>query len=199
MGQISTAASGILTGYSTQYGSIVSVAGGILCLAQLFTPEGLAGLTSGILSGLNAAAGEVIAGLLDFVSTTIANTVAAITGIISTQLAIIGSFIQDIAQTIALIIATVRSLDDIAKATLDYLKSAANCNFNAAELGRCIAASVVADITRKAAPTIIEGTLAFENRAIDATTNLLGTDTAINNFVYRSQMFANKAAIQQQF
>jgi hypothetical protein len=195
MGQISMTAAGILTGYSNQFGALTSVAGGILCLSQLFTADGLAGIWAGI----QAAAGEVIAGLLDFVGTVVSDTIMAVTGMVSTRLLIIQDFINDIAQTVALIRAALSSLDDLAKATLDFLMGAANCNFAAAELGKCLAAGVIADLTRKTTSSLVEGSLEYQATVLNATAKLVGPDSGINKFINKSQMFANKAMIQQQF
>lgn len=196
---ISTTAAGIITGYSNKFGALTSVAGGILCLSQLFSPENLADFATGIIDGLQAAAGQIVAGLLDFVGSVVSNTIMGVTGIISTQLYIIQEFINDIAQTVAMIRGLIESLDDIAKDTLAFLKDSANCDFAAAELGKCLVAGIVEDITRKSASTLVDGSLQYQAKVLDATSNLVGANSPINQFIYKSQMFANKALIQQRF
>lgn len=199
MGAISTTAAGVITGYSSQLGSLTSVAKGIMCIPQLLSPSGLAGLTSGILGTLNAVAGEVIAGLLEFVGTVVASTIAHITGVISSQLAAIQMFVADIAQTIALIIGVLTSLDDIAKDTWKFLTDGQNCQFAAAELGKCIVAGLIEEMKPKIAMALQEGSISYSEKINDLTANLLGPEATIAKFTEKSQMFANKAAIQQVF
>lgn len=197
MGPITMATGGMITGYSNQLGAITSVAKGILCLPQLLSPENLKNLTAGILGELSRSAGEIVGGLLMMISSTITNTINAITGAISAELAVINSFLQDIANSIAMIIGVISSLDDIVKGTIAFLLDGQNCQFAAAELARCLVGEIIGDITRKQAMEMNKSLDKYNEKVFNITQKIAGPDTTINRFIGKSQMFANKAIIQQ--
>jgi phage-related protein len=197
MGLIAVTAGGLITGYSNQFGALTSVAKGILCIPQLLSPSGLKNLTAGIMGALSAVAGEVIAGLLGFVGTVVSRTIENITGIISSQIAAINAFIEDISATITLIKSIIGSLDDIAKNTMKFLLDGQNCQFAAAELGKCIVGGILEEITNKAARDLSIGSLDYHKKVQDITTKLIEPERIIGKFNKKAQMFANKAAIQQ--
>lgn len=199
MGALATATGGILTGVNTGFDSITTVAKGIMCLPQLLSPNGLKYLTAGIVSTLANTAGQFISGMLNFVSTTISRTIDNITGVIGSQLNAISNFIRDINESITLIKTYLRSLDERAKATLDFLLDSENCAFAAAELGKCIINDIINEIPKKTAKSLSDGTLNYNNKVLDVTTQLLAPEKSITKFMNRAQLFANKAQTQQLF
>lgn len=199
MGLLSTATGGILTGINTRIDSITSVAKGVLCLPQIFSPDGLRYLTSNIGNMLSNYAASVISGLTNFVASTITNTIRNVTGVIGSQLNRINNFLKDINESISLIKTYLKSLDERAKNIMQFLLDKENCNFAAAELAKCLISDVLEDVPRAVTRSLSNGTSDFNNTVLNVTSRLLEPERTITRYLNQAQTFANRARIQQLF
>lgn len=199
MGLLSTATGGILTGINTRIDSITSVAKGVLCLPQIFSPSGLQYLTSNIGNMLSNYAASVISGLTNFVASTITNTIRNVTGVIGSQLNRINNFLKDINESISLIKTYLKSLDERAKNIMQFLLDKENCNFAAAELAKCLISDVLEDVPRAVTRSLSNGTSDFNNTVLNVTSRLLEPERTITRYLNQAQTLANRARIQQMF
>jgi len=199
MGLFSTAVGGILTGVNTKIDSITTVAKGILCLPQILSPQGLQYLTSNVLNVLTTYAASVITGLTNFVATTITRTVQNVTGVVAGQINKINNFLKDINESITLIKTYLNNLDDRAKQIRDFLLDKQNCNFAAAELAKCIISDILDEVPKSVTKKLSDGTSDFNNKVLDVTSQLLKPEKTITKYLNQTQIFANKARIQQMF
>ncbi len=199
MGLFSTAVGGILTGVNTKIDSITTVAKGILCLPQILSPQGLQYLTSNVLNMLGAYAGSVIAGLTNFVATTITRTIQNVTGVIGSQINQINNFLKEINESISLIKTYLRGLGDRSKLTKDFLLDKQNCNFAAAELAKCLISDILDEVPKAVTKKLSDGTSDFNNKVLDVTSQLLTPEKTITRYVNQTQLLANRARIQQMF
>jgi hypothetical protein len=190
MGLISTTTSGILTGVSNKVGALTSVAKGVLCLAQVFTPQGLSNLTSGVLTTLTTYATSVVTGLTTMITSMAVQTVNNITGLIV-------GIVTDITDSVTMIKDYLQNLDDAAKDIKKYLLDQQNCNFTAAEIASCLLGDVVDDITNSVAKKISEGTTKLDDAVSDISSKILTPEKTISKYLDQAQSFANKAKIQQ--
>lgn len=199
MGLFSTAVGGILTGVNTKIDSITTVAKGILCLPQIFSPQGLQYLTSNVLNLLSTYAGSIIFGLTNFVATTISRTIYNVAGTVAGQINKINNFLREINESITLIKTYLRNLDDRAKQIKDFLLDKQNCNFAAAELAKCIISDILDEVPKAVTKSLSDGTSDFNNKVVDVTSKLLEPEKAITRYVNQTQLLANRARIQQMF
>jgi len=196
---VTNATSGILSGFNRKFDMVTGVAKGILCLPQLFSPKNLKNLTANVGKALVQYANGVVAGLTNFVTSTIVRHIQNITGVISSQLRLINDFIKDINESITLIKQTAKSLVTKVKNTLDFLKDTENCSFAAAELGKCIISDILDDVPRATAKQLVNGSLDLNKKVSDITNGLTHPSKSITKYLNQSQMLANKASIQQLF
>lgn len=199
MGAISTATGGILTGVSTKVGAITSVAKGVMCLPQIFSPQGLQYLAANVVNLLSTYAASVITGLTNFVADTITRNIQNITGTIGSTLNQINNLLREINESITLIKTYLTSLEDRAKNILDFLLDGSNCNFAAAELAKCMISDILDEVPKSVTKSLADGTSDFNNKVLDVTDSLLGPSRSLNRSVARYQQFANRARVQQMF
>ena len=199
MGQITNATSGILTGVNTKFDSITTMAQGILCLPQIFSPDGLKNITASIGRYLAAYASNVITSLFGFVYDTISRNIQNVTGVITSQLNAINNFIKDISESIALIKNFAKGLLGDAKSVWEHITNKENCAFAAAELGKCIISDILDELPKAVTRDLSTGTLNLNNKILDITDKLTGPTKTITRATNRYQSLANKARIQQLF
>jgi len=199
MGALATATGGILTGVSTKLGGVISVAKGILCLPQLFSPNSLKYLTANIGNFLAAYASNVITSFTNFVTDTVTRNIQNATGITTSQLNAINNFIKDIKETIQLIKTFAETFEQQVTDMWEFLTDKENCDFAAAELGKCLISDVLDELPKSITKQLSDGTLDLNNKVLDITEKLRGPEKSLTRYYNQAQTFANKARIQQAF
>lgn len=147
---------GLYSAVNTKVGSLTSVAKGVLCLPSIISglPGILGNVAKGVLTSLkNQVTGAIIGvvnGITGLITDIIQDAVNQITGIISDT-------VNKILQQEATILATIRLIEDTlqnirnqVKAAFDFAKNQENCRFAAAEMFKCLAGSIINDLSKKA-------------------------------------------------
>jgi formyltetrahydrofolate synthetase len=199
MGQLTNTASGILTGINSKFDGITSMAKGVLCLPQLFSPENLKYLTANIGTYLAAYAANVVTSLANFVTDTISRNIQNVAGVITSQLNAINNFIKDIKEAIQLIKTYAENLEQKMKDTWDFLTDTENCNFAAAEIGKCLISDILDELPKSVTKGLSDGTLDLNNKVLDITEKLRAPEKSLTRYYNQAQKFGNKARIQQMF
>lgn len=199
MSVLANATSGILTGVNTKFDSIITVAKGVLCLPQIFSPKGLQYLTANISTFLAAYAANVISGLTNFVRDTITRNIQNVTGVIGSQLNAINNFIKDIRESITLIKTYAKTIAQDTKNVWEFLTNNENCSFAAAELGKCLISDILDELPKATSKALADGTLDLNNKVLDVTDQLTQPQKSLTRYYNQAQVFANKAKIQQLF
>jgi len=148
---------GLFSAVSSKVGAITSVAKGIMCLPSILSGlPGLLGNTAkGVLGSLKNQATGMMAGIVNGISGMITDiiqdAVNQITGAIANVFNTILQLEATIFATIGLAQALLESIRSQVKEALDFAKSQENCRFAAAEMFKCIAGSMINDLSKKAA------------------------------------------------
>ena len=146
---------GLYSAVNNKVGALTSVAKGVLCLPAILSglPGILGNVAKGVLGSLkNQALGlmsGVAGGLTGLITDIIQDAVDQVTGIINNTINQILQLQATILATIGLIEDTLLNIQNQVKDALDFAKSQENCRFAAAEMFKCLAGSVINDLSKK--------------------------------------------------
>jgi len=156
---------GLITGTAGKIESISGAIGGILCLPQLVMDE-LAAIVKQSISTLLASPIAMANALLGIVNDTINAVVNNIVGALKNLIASIQGIIDSVIQSI-------QNIKDFVKRVKDNLFSKDNCNFNAANLLKCITANVANNIKKSDISKINDGVISISNKAQEISNKLV--------------------------
>lgn len=146
---------GLYSAVNTKIGSLTSAAKGILCLPSIISglPGILGNTAKGVLGSLkNQASGlinGIVGGITGLITDIIQDAVDQITGIISDTVNKILQLEATILATIGLIEETLRNIQDQVRDAFNFAKNQENCRFAAAEMFKCLAGSIINDLSKK--------------------------------------------------
>lgn len=147
---------GLFSAVNNKVGAITSVAKGVLCLPAILSGlPGILGNTAKSLLGSlkNQASGlmsGIVGGITGMITDIIQDAVNEITGAISNTLGAILQLQATILATIGLAQALIAGIKNQVKDAFDFAKNQENCRFAAAEMFKCIAGSILNDLSKKA-------------------------------------------------
>lgn len=147
---------GLASAVSNKVGAITSVAKGVMCLPAILTglPGILGNVAKDVLGSLkNQATGmlkDIVNGITGMITDIIQDAVNQITGAIVSTLGAILQLEATILATIGIAQALIEDIKKQAKDALDFAKNQENCRFAAAEMFKCIAGSLLNDLSKKA-------------------------------------------------
>lgn len=160
---------GLYAAVNTKIGSLTSVAKGILCIPAILT--GLPGIIGNVLGELkNQATGAMAAitsGITGLITSIVTDAVNQITGAVANVLDKILQLQATILATIGLAQATIDNFKNQINDALAFAKNQENCRFAAAEMLKCLAGSLLNDISKKV--------------AVDAKLDISGIDKLVGN------------------
>jgi hypothetical protein len=146
---------GLYSAVNNKVGALTSVAKGALCLPAILSglPGILGNVAKGVLGSLRNQAlglmGGVAGGLAGLITVIIQDAVDQVTGIIKNTINQILQLQATILATIGLIEDTLLNIQNQVKDALDFAKSQENCRFAAAEMFKCLAGSIINDLSKK--------------------------------------------------
>lgn len=142
---------GLYSAVNNKVGALTSVAKGVLCLPAILSglPGILGNVAKGVLGSLKNQMSGVAEGLTGLITDIIQDAVDQVTGIIKNTINQILQLQATILATIGLIEDTLLNIQKQVKDALDFAKSQENCRFAAAEMFKCLAGSVINDLSKK--------------------------------------------------
>jgi len=163
---------GLYSAVNNKVGALTSVAKGALCLPAILSglPGILGNVAKGVLGSLRNQAlglmGGVAGGLAGLITVIIQDAVDQVTGIIKNTINQILQLQATILATIGLIEDTLLNIQNQVKDALDFAKSQENCRFAAAEMFKCLAGSIINDLSKKSLINAKFGTGDLVSKAI---------------------------------
>lgn len=146
---------GLYSAVNTKVGSLTSAAKGILCLPSIISglPGIMGNVAKGVLSSLKNQAsgliGDIVGSIAGLITDIIQDAVSQVTGIISNNINKILQLEATILATVGLIEATLRNIQNQVRDAFNFAKNQENCRFAAAEMFKCIAGSIIEDLSTR--------------------------------------------------
>jgi phage-related protein len=176
---------GLITGTAGKVESISGAIGGILCLPQLVMDE-LAAIVNQSISILLASPIAMANALLGIVNDTINAVVNNIVGALKNLIASIKGIIDSVIQSI-------QNIKDFVNRVKNNLFNKDNCNFNAANLLKCITANVANNIKKSDISKINDGVLTIANKAQEISNKIAEPGAVLTSYLNKTSSSLNRA------
>jgi hypothetical protein len=176
---------GLITGTAGKIESISGAIGGILCLPQLVMDE-LAAIVKQSIATLLASPIAMANALLGIVNDTINAVVNNIVGALKNLIASIKGIIDSVIQSI-------QNIKDFVNRVKSNLFNKDNCNFNAANLLKCITANVANNIKKSDISKINNGVISISNKAQEITNKLVEPSSVLTKYLDKTSSSLNRA------
>jgi hypothetical protein len=176
---------GLITGTAGKIESISGAIGGILCLPQLVMDE-LAAIVKQSIATLLLSPIAMANALLGIVNDTINAVVNNIVGALKNLIASIKGIIDSVIQSI-------QNVKDFVNRVKNNLFSKDNCNFNAANLLKCITANVSNNIKKSDISKINNGSITISNKAQEISSKLAEPSNVIAKYLDKTSNSLNRA------
>jgi len=186
---------GLFGAVNKKVGALTSVAKGIMCLPSILTglPGILGNVAQGILGSLERQALAMANGLANLVGSIIGDAVSKITGSIKAILQLEATVLALVKGTIA----TIQGIYDQAKKIYGDGVNQENCRFAAAEMFKCLAGSLIGDLSKKlASKAMSKGGGGISSLVDKATNKLAQPGNVITQYTNKLSRSIDKATNQ---
>lgn len=186
---------GLYSAVNNKVGALTSVAKGVLCLPAILSglPGILGNVAKGVLGSLkNQALGlmsGVVGGLTGLINDIIQDAVDKVAGTFNKILQLQATILA----TIGLIEETLFNIQNQVKDAIDFSKSQENCRFAAAEMFKCLAGSIINDLSKK---SIIDAKLDITSLVSKASKKLAQPGNIIEGYTKKISSSVDKATAQ---
>jgi len=190
---------GLYSAVNNKVGALTSVAKGALCLPAILSglPGILGNVAKGVLGSLKNQAlglmGGVAGGLTGLITSIIQDAVDQITGVISNTINKILQLEATILATIGLIEETLANIQNQVKDALNFAKNQENCRFAAAEMFKCLAGSIINDLSKK---SLVNAKFGVGDLVSKATSKLAKPGNIIEGYTNKISNSVDKATSQ---
>lgn len=190
----------LVTVANNKVDQISSVAKGILCLPSILSslPSILGGLGASVLGSIYSQFSSIGGALTSLITDTINQALGAITGAITNILNKVLSLQAEILGAINLVKDFVDGLTSTAKDIKNFVSDSENCKFAASELAKCIAASLIGDLSNKIVRDISGSTDKIDSYIGSITAKIAKPGEIIDKYVNKQSSMVDKATTQIQ-
>lgn len=189
---------GLSRAVNNKVGALTSVAKGIMCLPSILTglPGILGNVAKGVLSSLqNQALGvmtSIVNGLTGMITDIINNAVNQILGVVNQLLQLEATILA----TIGIIEQTIKDIKKQVDDLINFRADQENCRFAAAEMLKCVAGSLIGDLSKKLAKNVSTGTSSLEKLVGKASFKLSQPGNVIEKYTGKISNSVDKATSQ---
>lgn len=189
---------GLASAVNNKVGALTSVAKGVMCLPSILTglPGILGNVAKGVLGSLqNQALGvmnSIVTGITGMITDIINNAVNQISGVVNQLLQIQATILA----TIGIIEQTIKDLKKLVNDIINFRADQDNCRFAAAEMLKCVAGSLIGDLSKKLAKNVSSGTSSIENLVGKASFKLSQPGNVIERYTSKISNSVDKATSQ---